>query len=368
MAALPPERSGDLLQLFTAAYTSYRDHPHTGGMIGDGDLSSLVLRFWRRLPPNLVHDAISELLKQAAGVKDSTVSMSSDKGSATFGSYYNYRLFQLVPVLRQIDESEADELLKKNQELQGMLTKYPEGAASISPEMAEPAPKPDKQGKKGSGTSFSISSGGSAGGGMMTQALEDQQARKIAAEADSHPDTALAQAGSVSSLPMRANLYLDIARAAAKKSPSTARSALDKLLDLTAQLEERNPTQVSLLRSAADLYLQMGESDSARKVIERGFAVAEKLLKGDSNADDPNKALKAFWPSAEAYRSFTRLAGQISPVWALTLLKEIEDPEMKVVVETALAQSWLDVSAGTTIVVSNRKHDNWMMISGDSPR
>jgi hypothetical protein len=358
MTALPPERSGELLQLFTTAFASYRDHPHKGASVGGGGLDSLVLQFWRRLPPNLVHDAIKEILKQAADAGNATLSMSSEKGSATFGSMYEYALFELLPVLKQIDESEAEELLKKNQATQAMLTKYPDGTASISPEVSDPS---QKSKTSYGGTSFSITTGGGEGPQMSRWALEQQQVAKIAAEADNHPDNALAQAASVSNQDMRAGLYMTIAKAAAKKSPSVARSALEKLLDLCPQLQESR--QVGHLRGAAELYLQMGETDDAKKVVERGFAVSEKLFKTDTNADDPNKALKAFWPSAEAYRSFTRLAGQISPEWALTNLKEISDPEMKVLAETALAQGWLDVGPGSIIMQANTKKNNWMTMS-----
>lgn len=375
MAALPPERGGDVLQLFTVAFASYRDHPHKQASIGGMDFASLVLRFWQRLPANLVHDAITEILKQAGDV-NATLNMSSDAGTANFNSYYDYRLFELLPVLRQIDESEAQELLNKNQEIKAMLAKYPQGAASIAPEMAEPGPpKPDsKRDQKGRGTSFSVSdhAPGTSGAGrsmaaqMAAQSFQEQQVRKIAADADKNPDTALAQAASISNLEMRADLYQMIARAAAKKDPTVAHSALDKLLAITDQLGD--DFQLGALRSSAELYLQMGESDDAKKVVERGFKLAEKLLKTDTNADDPNKALKAYWPSAEAYRSFTRLAGQISPEWALTTLKEISDPEMNAVVTTALAQGWLGISRGTTIVQMNSKNRNLMMMSTEGPQ
>ncbi len=356
IAALPPEKNGDVLQLFTAAYASYRDHEHPGVAIGGSDFGTLVIQFWRRLPPNLVHDAIRELLKQAEDRKDAKISLASDNGSAAFNSLYEWRLFQLLPVLREVDGSEADDLLRKNEQMKGMLAKYPEGVGSLSPDMLDPDPKPEK-GKKGSNTSFSISSGGSAR--PLNQ--QGQQMRKLAADADANPATALVQAAAIQDVRERAILYQSIARSAAQKDALSARNALDKLLELVDQLEDEN--QLNALRTAGDLYLKMGESDQAKKVVERGFALAEKMLKKDTNADDPNKALKAYWPSAEAWRSFTRLAGKISPPWALTQLNEISDPEMKVLAELSLAQGWLNVPTGDVVMMSSSKRGNWMSIS-----
>ncbi len=370
MAALPEEKNGDVLQLFTVAFASFRDHKHPGVSIGGGDFPTLVLQFWRRLPSNLVHDAIDECLKQAADVQ-ANINMSGEGGSASFGSLYNFRLFQLLPVLRQIDESQADELLKKNEEIKGMLTKYPEGIGSISPESVKPpAAEPDKS-RKGPGTSWGVSTGGASlrppgGGTMNTRMMQEQQIRKITADADRDPSTALAQAASIPDVMQRAGLYQSIARSAAKKDPMVARSALEKAVDLLDQLPDQ--FQVSILRTAAELYLQMGETEAAKKTVERGFVLSEKLFKADNNADDPNHALKAYWPSAEAWRTFTRLAGQISPTWALTQLSEISDAEMKILAETALAQGWLDVSRGTTIVMTSSKSGRSTSVSRDSPQ
>ncbi len=368
MTALPPERSGDLLQLFTASFSSYRDHAHSDVMMGGDDFSTMVVKFWQKLPLNQVHDAIDELLKQAADRSDTKINMTSDNGSAAFNSLYEYRLFELLPVLRQIDPAQADELLKKNQETKALLAKYPEGMGSLAPQPPAPSPasspdadKPAR--KQGMGTSFSVSSGSARMTGADAMMLQQQQSRRILAEADEHPENALTQVASLTNADLRANTYLMIAQSAAKKKPSVARSAIEKLL---GGLDQVRPLfQVNLLRSAADLYLQMSETEDAKKVVERGFKLADNLQATDTNADDPNKALKAYWPSAEAWRSFTRLAGQISAPWATTLVNEISDPDMKVMAQTALAQQWLDVSRGNVTIMSNSKQGNMTMMSSE---
>ena len=50
MAALPPERSADLLSIFNTSLTSYSNNDHNGAMVGEGDFADLISRYWRKLP------------------------------------------------------------------------------------------------------------------------------------------------------------------------------------------------------------------------------------------------------------------------------------------------------------------------------
>lgn len=109
-----------------------------------------------------------------------------------------------------------------------------------------------------------------------------------------------------------------------------------------------------LLLDAFSLYRQMSDEDSAKRVVERGLTMADRLYAVDSNPDDPNKALKAFWPSTNAYRDFLRAAGKISPLWAMGILKEIKDSELRAAVESALAQEWLDIRRGRMMMQVSR--------------
>ena len=140
MEQMKPEQSGELTQLFASSFVSYRMHaPHDSLADSGGvDFVNMVVRFWARLPRQLVQEAIDEILKQADpanqsdGVKINNLSVTSDKGVAAFSSLYEYRLFQLLPALEQIDSSAAEEYLKKYRNVAGMLQKYPDGEQSIS--------------------------------------------------------------------------------------------------------------------------------------------------------------------------------------------------------------------------------------------
>src|SRR5919205_797992 len=87
-------------------------------------------------------------------------------------------------------------------------------------------------------------------------------------------------------------------RASWEMHPSTAHSALEKLVD------SDNPEAASKaedVRAAADLYRRMGDTDSAKKAVEKAMSLAEKVYRQDTDADDPNKALKAYWPSTQTW-------------------------------------------------------------------
>lgn len=184
---------------------------------------------------------------------------------------------------------------------------------------------------------------------------------KIMAEADKNPEQAVTDAAGISDKGMRANALVGIARASWKQKPSSARSALRQAIELAPELEPE--LQGMVFAGATDIYVKMEDTDTAKKVIEKHLAAAEKMYKADSNADDPNKALKAYWPSTNAYKNALRAAGQISPAWAMTLLKEVSDPEVKVAAEVALAGSWLKVPVGRTQTVTSRGGSTSMSIN-----
>ncbi len=365
---LPSEREADRQQLFALALTNFRDHPEARRSVryGNGDFPSLILSQWKHLPKEMVLTAIDEALTQAknsgqtngSAPRNLTVAMTTPSGAVAFNSMYEFRLFQLLPVLRQLDEAEADKLLKQYQDVQTLLGKYPQGTQSLTP--ASGAGEDSS-----ANVSMSISSNdGTApppGSPAPRSPVVMQQAQKIMEDATKHPQDALANAAALPDTRLRAETYMGIAHANAKKNSSATKQALEKLMDLVPELDLTQ--QMMVTSSAAKLYLELDETASARRVVEKGMSIADKIYKQDTNSDDPNKALKAYWPSAEAYRSFLRVAARISPAWALQLTNEITDQDMKGLVQIALAQTWLDVPEGSRTIMRTTKSGNMTMTS-----
>ncbi len=143
MSTLKPEQSTDLVQLFAASLASYREHsPHLSPALDAGGFPAMVTSYWNRVPRQVARDAIDEILKQADNSRradsDSSpvitsVTRSTSKGSVSFRSAYEYRLFQMLPVLSQIDNSAAQDYLEKYREVADMFQKYPDGLVSSKP-------------------------------------------------------------------------------------------------------------------------------------------------------------------------------------------------------------------------------------------
>jgi hypothetical protein len=342
METLKPEQSAELIGLFLAALRSYHDHaPHS--QFRD-EFAVMLSRCWKRLPHETVRQAIDEILQQASQADEKgNYSVGSSKGSASFGSLYEYRLSQVLPVLRELDPSAA----------QRYLEKYPALTAS---QIANDAPASVAS----TGPKFHPSAGY---GSVMLSMTEMSSAQKLAAEAEKgHADEALAEAGGIADVNLRAQVYEYIARLSAQKQERVAAEALEDMLEAAGKLEPRETLRY--YTSAADIYLQMHDMDAAKKTIETGLGLAGKLYAVDSDDDDPNTALKAFWPSTNAYCVLLREAARISPPWAISLLPDIKDPEIRVAAETALAGGWLDAPIGPNTIMTTKKNSNSISFRG----
>ncbi len=348
MRLLPPSKGSELLQIFTTALGSYRDHREHAPV---GDFSALIVNFRTQLPPATVREAIDEVFAQAEQLlKDGvriTSGLGTPQGAITFHSLYEMRLFQLLPTLKELDPAAADKLLRDHPSVAAMLEKYPLGIESLRLPNASDAPPADKGRRavwKIRGTHDTLSS-------RMT---EFSKGLKIAAGAAEHPSDALANVNSITDATMRCYALDGIARAALTKDRSTAKSATQQLTDCITSAEGLD-IQLMLLRSAIDLYLRLHDDDSAKSTLTRGVVLAEKAYKQDSDAEEPNRAIKAFWPSTAAYRWFCSEAAELSPALAAEISAQISDPELRVMGEIAVAQAWLKLPEGTTPVITARK-------------
>jgi len=184
----------------------------------------------------------------------------------------------------------------------------------------------------------------------------------ILKQAESDPTQAIAQA---SALPLtiaswmqspRANTLESIARMTMKKQPASARLALADLRKAITDLPLRD--QFKYISSAADIYLQMDDKDKAEDVVSDGLGIAARLLDHDINPDDPNKALKAWWPSTDAYRRLVEIETKISHPATAKLLQEIKDPDVRALESIMFARALLGLPMKRVTVVEKNKEGN----------
>jgi len=259
----------------------------------------------------------------------------------------------LLPVLEELDKDKAKQLTRENVAIQAHLAKYPKGMDSLT--------------SQGNIYSYGITEDDSSG---ATQAASQEQARQqaeqhlrqrridIGKESEKDPQQAINDAMmlplqdmSQNSSP-RADALLMVAHNTEKKKPSLAKSALDEIVKLEDQL---TPAQVKGLADVPKIYLDLGDADNAKKSLKPILKAAEKLYAHDTDADDPNKAFKGTWPSADLWRKCVQVAAKISPALAEEIISGIPDPEIAASEKVAFAGSLLGGSAEPIVVSDCRK-------------
>ena len=394
MNALPADMTAEKQGLLIQAVNSYKNHTHKGMRMGNGTLTAMILRHYGEMNPKIVLSAIDDILSQAKNndenSHDNNISIGGSGGTVSFSSDFEFELFSLMPVLQRLDESRANSLLQENQSLQAKLQQFPQGVDSVSPPAPpQPADASTKEpgvqeaaAKEGTGKEAagkekrkqqeiqtSVFSGDAASGAKM-QTVQDanNRARQIVDEAGRDPAQALAHA---TTLPVtldgfmmmspRGNALVAIAKIAAKTNPAVARQALADLRKIVPDMPLN--LQAQSLHSAVTTYADMGETDDAERAISEGIKVADKLLETDLNPDDPNKALKAWWPSADAYRRFVEAQTKISRPDTLGLLKEIKDPDIRTIETITYARSILGLPVKQVRIQEKRKNMNRTMVN-----
>jgi hypothetical protein len=363
MQALPKEEIGMKQSIFSEALASYIAHTHKGSF-STGDFPEMVVRFHRILPANQILQAIDEIFKQAKDV-DATIRVSSSEGgNATFNSYYEYRLFELLPALREIDPGKADNLVRDYQNIQALSQQYPNGLQSFDPSLSDTPPANNQRGN----LSFQMSGGKNRSAPPMDNDVAIRQAlHQIEDLAKKDPAQALSQARALPvhqgrSFPRRDGFMAVIANTW-KDKPMIARSALQEVVKSADGLDPAD--KIDHYVDAARYYIKLEDNEEAQKLLEKCPSFANDAIHQDTNADNPNKALKAYWPSANSWRKIVQTANQISPDLPNQLIKEISDPEIKVLTQVDLAKAVVGAPNGQIIVAIQRGKQNSMMMTDD---
>ena len=338
MSALPAD-SPDHLVVFTQALNYFEQHkpPHHGLM---DDLGTMVVRLWRGLPPSVVLqaiDAVLEKAKETDAEHGMQIGIETRKGGVlNFSSGYEYRLFQVLPVLKELDPERSERLLRENSNAKNALDQYSRGRQSVDAANRDATTTKDDRAWEIRSMTFlpRDSAGFIAEMQAREAAVRDLQRRMsaIEEEAAKDPKEALVDC---SNMPLtgpdgnespRVVCLERLGRVLARKSPFVAKSALDearKNLDGYAPYD-RGET----LANEAELYLLIEDVDSAKKNLEEAAKAAEKIYASDSDERDPNLAFKGTWPSAAVWRHCVRVAARFSPRLAEQLIGGIADNDI----------------------------------------
>ena len=338
MLYLPEDRDSERQEIFSEALAGYLASGGPEGMRFE-DIGTLVARFWDKLPPVVIVEATDRILahaKEESKAEHAPFNFVSSHGSASFGSIYELRLFQLLPVIQNLDPSKAEQLLRDNPKTKGMLERYPQGMRSLDATITS---TPRAKGERPE--IFAISRGPVDEydpQAAQRSAEIDKQRKAIYELARRDPKRALQSALALPGFrETRADTLVSVGVIVGERDSSIARTAVKEALKLSTEFDAGFRFQV--LKDAADAYLQLKDRDAALKTIAEGAAFAQQLYVKDADPTAPNTALKAQWPSTNFWRDFVGLAARISPDEATKIIDDVPDPEIHAFLRVALASS-----------------------------
>ncbi|MCU1284885.1 MAG: hypothetical protein JWO13_1235 [Acidobacteriales bacterium] len=342
MLALPPEREQDRRAIFLAASENYRGAAHDAPRIED--FATMIVRYWKHFPPELVIDAIGDVLKrdkkQSEGKIPMSLTIATKAGEANFSSGYQYRLFQFLPILQEIDPGKAKSLLSENPAVESSLKRFRSGMGSLAPSMNDSGDIDDR-------FTMTYNMRPENDPKILEDARQQREIAEIAAIAEKYPKEAMKRAAEMKHDQdphegyAKTDAFLNIAYALWRTEPDTATVALIQSLTLSKEFPPL--ARCNYLFRAAGLFVQMKDTASASKVLEEAAALAQKMYEIDTDSDKPNLAFKIDWPSAAAWRGVAVLRSKVSLPEASEMVSKLPDEEIRASAEVTLANSLLGV-------------------------
>jgi hypothetical protein len=328
MAKIP---AGDprLAAVFSRALSAYTVKPSPS-------FARLLTRFYRSLPAGMPQTAVSRILdvtldsKAADRYEPRTIA--SGKGTVTFTNPVDEALFDVLPLVREIDPKRYEELLAQHTEVRSALGIFPGGGPAIASD---------------SGVWIYTVSGGDR---QAAEALNERQklnaliqSRTMEAieAASKDVDKGLDLVPGIPSPPKQAEVLGRIASMVGERDPATARRVLSRCIQMldAVQYPDDRVEVWDLVAGAAAL---LKDEVLTLRAVDKLLADAAVLYKEDSNSDRPNRAWMENWPSTQAFRRAVLRATKLHGVDAEPLLVKITDPDQHVLARLTMAQALLD--------------------------
>jgi hypothetical protein len=332
---LPP---GDerIAAVFSGALSAYTVKPNSS--FGD-----LLMRYHKDLPPGMPQMALSRILGNVLSGKDDKpyqpMTLSSSKGTATFTSREDADLFDVMPLVREIDPKRYDDLLSSHAELRSALQIFPGGAASVADDRG--ISMYTVSGGKTSDPAAQKREMEAMNSRMQIQALINSRAQAALIAAPKDPDKALDLVAEIPSPPRQAEVLAVIARGVGGNDAVKGRRILARCIGMLDDLKYPDD-RVTVWDIVAEVAGIVKDDEIAQRAIEKLLADAGELYKEDTDKDRPNRGGRETWPSTQAYRHALIRAAKLMQVDAETLLTKVTDPDMNVLARVILAQALLE--------------------------
>jgi hypothetical protein len=335
LGKLPP---GDerFAAVFSGAFNAYQVKPSTS-------FGHLVMRYRKELPAGMLQSAVSRMLSNLLSSTDekpyAPLVLSSSKGTATFTNRQDADLFDIMPLVREVDPRKYEDILSSHVELRSALQLFPGGGTSVT----------DDRGV----TVYTVSGGKTDDPAAQKREMEALNSRQqmealinarvqaalIAAPKDA--DKALDLVAEIPSPPKQAEVLAQIARGVGANDSAKARRILGRCISMLDDLKYADD-RVTVWDIVAEAAGVVKDDDIARRAIEKLLADAAELYKQDTDKDRPNRGSRENWPSTQAYRHAMIRAAKLMQVDAESLLPRVTDPDLNVLARITLAQALLE--------------------------
>ncbi len=317
--------------IYALATEAFRNISSQSGSLipsGNDDFGGLIVHFWKEMPTEQVLDSIDLLLQKAKEQEEGQegrnwrpriTTSSSGPGSrsdATFNSVYEFRVFEVLPILRQIDPARYEEYVKENTDVRQELERLPDGLASMDPWYGKTTGETQR-------TNFvSLGLPPAVPAAALNQISGAQTPQDALREAMSLP------AVSTDGESPRLEALQILAESGSSRNPGVSVEALH---EMEANLEQLDVTrklsyEVEIVKSYLKLQLN---SDADRILLGDLSKLQSDLLRRDTDNGDPNRASKLFWPSTTAARAIACLETRIDARKAIEFANGSLDPDLK---------------------------------------
>jgi hypothetical protein len=363
MKALPASSQQERVAIATQALNNLERYSSDAYPSGD-DFAAILSRFWRDLPPELAMQGADAVLKQAKEAdekeKQKMWIQTLQGADLRFASLYELRLFELLPIMQQLDKGHAESLLREYTNVKAALDQYPQALQSM-PSQKYTDPEGRSQDLPG-WLNFGVDFDGPQEGQEMTYFF--RQVIRINQEAGTDPQQALSDALALpkqtpSGPHLQASALMTVARQSAKRAPDVARTAL---AEVRKQLDAAKPlSSADQLLDATDLYLTMGDQSDAVDTLKEASKLVEKLYARDSNSGDLNLAFKGNWPSSALWERCVQSAARVSAESVTEIMSTVPDPEIQAFLRARYAAALMGFNSPHMVFVEKHKDGRSIM-------
>lgn len=328
----------DRLALFDQATSHFRSEQEAAADVYD--LATMVIRFSNDLPAGTILEAIDQILARAKNQDEqekTRVGINASGGSVYFDSRYQFCLFELLPVLQDLDKTKAESLLRDNAEVSHALDKFPRGPQTMDPKSFGDTPLP--KGEYGTAETDVVQAKDPAGA-AAEQAQDQEMARiqaqleKVMSEAEKDPAQAYQDAQDLpvkgpygDTFPPRGEGLVSVARDGIKKAPDIAKKAMNDMRKMAGDWDIA--VQARMLTIVPNFYIEVGDMEEARGSVKDLMKLADKLYARDVDSSDPNLLFKGLWPSTALWRRCVQFAAKISPQFAEEIVAQVPDVDIQ---------------------------------------